>query len=1544
MCNNHRLVVVVACLVTLLGVCPVASALDIQIIVDRAGSYRPSYDPNLNELERVLNAAAQHWEDLIPDTHTMTFTVRYGNYDGLASTAWTARSGDRVTAADCTFAGLQPDWYFDPNTDNHSEYDMINYLYRDLPAGDKSNWFSGSVPDELEVGYVGLAPAGSPARDKYDVYAVALHEIGHNLGLPAPLNGDVAPQLLDNEYDFNSSLVNGNTMAATTYENAAHLKDLKALMQPWTGPGERKLPSATDLFAMESLAGWTQIDLKRKYFIGASSWTNTSNWAGNRLPDSGDTVYLLDGGPVYMYASDYIANLIVSDGSDLYTGDEYLRVYNTTSITYTAGLFGTGIDVGNGSTFITDDLEVNGGYFDAGTGSTVTVYENLTLGSNDGDTGLLRGNSTITIHGQLINNGIIKPGSGEVLVLADPSPTSSCFDLDGGTGNGEVDASIGRIMFQGKLTDAFDGTMSIGDGQEINFNNPVTLNPGSTLNFDGTSDTATLAGTTFLINSSDINVIGAARINGGVTFGPNASATISSGGLLELNNDTTYNGGVFSGAGELQQDGDATFAGNTTISVDMFDWDGVTISSTTINPGITLTINSDQIDGGTDGYDGIVTVNSGVLSVNTSGPWRLDSGATLNLHKTTTARPEVRGSATMEVHGTIDVMTEGEIDCNSVIHSEAQINVPPGATLYWEDPVLFAGGTHTSPGNWVINDDVTITASTTLNVTSLDLDGHGSELGDLTVSSGVALIINANQIESMPADGFDGTLTLNSGTAAVNVPGEFRIDNKLVLNDTGGGKPTLNGSPIEMCGDIEVTGTGRINPDVQFTSSASVQVAAASDKLELIGDVEYRGGSYTGAGTLFHGGDVNVTASTTIDVGTFDWDGGGGTPQTTIGSGDTLTINASQIETSPTADGYDGAIILNSGTLAVNTSGPWRLDGSLLLNDTGTTYPEVTGSQMRVFGTLTVANKCNITAAIVIEPGSSVSIPDYNDALNLTGPTTFRGGSITGFGTLRQMAPATVTADTTIDVALYNWDGFAGMAGDCTVQSGVTFTINSDKIEESPTFDGYSAVLTLNSGIVEVNTDDPWRLLGTMDMNNTGGGTPTLRGAGVIISGNVATQGLAQILSNVYFDNPKVTLPSTGDILILDGSTTYNGGSYTGSGKLYQSGNAIIEDDTTIATGTFDWDGNAASEISVQPNVTFTIDSNAIDGSGGGYMGQTNVNTGGKLSVQCPWALNSSGVVILHAATLTGGAIDNGGEISGSGKIDVTGLTHRGTLIASSGPLTIQTNTGAVFRSTSTTTLNSDIKLVGSLIVEPGATVSGTGDLIVAAGSNLSGAAVLGVDLINYGQVEPGSSAGLLTVMGDYTQNSNAALEIELGGTTRGSQYDALIVSHTASFNGDLDVVLIGGFMPVSGNKFDILDWGARVGQFDPVSLPVLSAGLGWDASKLYTLGQIAVITVVSIDGDTDGDRDVDGDDYANLLAQFGGAPGEESADFNDDHIVNLADFVIMRRNFGNASAPTPESQSETPEPAALVMLALGGMALVRRRKNKANQRNRAAR
>ena len=111
------------------------------------------------------------------------------------------------------------------------------------------------------------------------------------------------------------------------------------------------------------------------------------------------------------------------------------------------------------------------------------------------------------------------------------------------------------------------------------------------------------------------------------------------------------------------------------------------------------------------------------------------------------------------------------------------------------------------------------------------------------------------------------------------------------------------------------------------------------------------------------------------------------------------------------------------------------------------------------------------------------------------------------------------------------------------------------------------------------------------------------------------------------------------------------------------------------------------------------------------------------------------------------------------------------------------------------------------------------------------------------GTFSPGSSPAAVTFAGSVVSGSSLATYMELGGLTRGLQYDAIQVADHLTLSGTLSVSLINGFVPVAHNSFDLFDWGTLTGTFSSLNLPSLTSGLTWDTSDLYTTGTLEVVS-----------------------------------------------------------------------------------------------------
>src|SRR5262249_27317518 len=106
------------------------------------------------------------------------------------------------------------------------------------------------------------------------------------------------------------------------------------------------------------------------------------------------------------------------------------------------------------------------------------------------------------------------------------------------------------------------------------------------------------------------------------------------------------------------------------------------------------------------------------------------------------------------------------------------------------------------------------------------------------------------------------------------------------------------------------------------------------------------------------------------------------------------------------------------------------------------------------------------------------------------------------------------------------------------------------------------------------------------------------------------------------------------------------------------------------------------------------------------------------------------------------------------------------------------------------------------------------------------------------GNHDPGFSPTLLQV-GSVSYVASGSLDLQLGGTAPGSQYDAIVSSGNLSLGGKLIISLINGFAPSAGNSFDLFDWNSLAGTFSTVQLPALAGGLSWNTSQLYTTGTL---------------------------------------------------------------------------------------------------------
>jgi hypothetical protein len=185
----------------------------------------------------------------------------------------------------------------------------------------------------------------------------------------------------------------------------------------------------------------------------------------------------------------------------------------------------------------------------------------------------------------------------------------------------------------------------------------------------------------------------------------------------------------------------------------------------------------------------------------------------------------------------------------------------------------------------------------------------------------------------------------------------------------------------------------------------------------------------------------------------------------------------------------------------------------------------------------------------------------------------------------------------------------------------------------------------------------------------------------------------------------------------------------------------------------------------------------------------------------------------------------------------------------------------------------------------------------------------------------------------DWTFGAGADNYLEIGGTaTIAGVLDVQLLDGGGTAAGaDVRLMLSHGLIDVSAATLNVTEPSGTSWTWDSLSVEQISA------SDYILVLKNLVAGVVSVEGDANGDGDVDDLDLALFEAQFGLKGVGHSADVDGDNDVDLDDFVMIRGNFGFTSAPEPAAPdfSSTPEPATMSLLAIGGLLVLRRRRRR---------
>lgn len=446
---------------------------------------------------------------------------------------------------------------------------------------------------------------------------------------------------------------------------------------------------------------------------------------------------------------------------------------------------------------------------------------------------------------------------------------------------------------------------------------------------------------------------------------------------------------------------------------------------------------------------------------------------------------------------------------------------------------------------------------------------------------------------------------------------------------------------------------------------------------------------------------------------------------------------------------------------------------------------------------LTISSGANVSSTV-----GGVQIDSDNTALNGTidagsDGITFTGGTAT-LGAAERLAnssPLMLNSSAVLKLSGFH-ETLSSLTGNGSVTNGSTtastLTINLSGNEAFNGVLGGAGTNDNNFGLTKTGS-------GTLTLNkpNTYAG-PTNISAGALKYGDfdVLSDATAVTVSapgtlNLFtFGDRVASIAGNGTINLGsaplefgdDNSSTSFSGTMTGTGQLVKNGNGTFTltgsitagGNVTVNSGTFRL--GSADRIA---DTRFVALGNGATFDLAGFNETVGGIDGGVTSA-----------ITLGAGTLTTGGLNIAtqffGAISGTG-----GLVKEGSAALS----LERTNsyTGATSVNAGTLLVNGSI--TSDVTVANGATIGGKGT--IGSGNTLT--------VQSGGNVAPGTSPGILTT-GNVSFESGSVFNIELNGTTVGTQYDQLNVLGTVAIGSNVELAATLNFTPSPGASFVIIN------------------------------------------------------------------------------------------------------------------------------------------
>lgn len=984
------------------------------------------------------------------------------------------------------------------------------------------------------------------------------------------------------------------------------------------------------------------------------------------------------------------------------------------------------------------------------------------------------------------------------------------------------DASLDLGRGTNRRGDVFGGvTMTVANGGEV-----LTGSGGIDIGYLGVLN---LLGGTFSANS-DIEVIGG-QINGSAlalelnghdlsasdkaTLDFTTALALSGGSTLELIGDARLNAlsidinpAATSGGGSLLVSGALTFIDTNPGLVSHWG-NGANAAQVTLLDGVTANFGSIEMAGtGTSlrigsgiatasGFPRLSQVTMANLAAGTSGLddsvfVQLNGGAEVDVSGAVTLGGTDQGTAVLEMDGgrlrtqVVDIGRTGQFFLQTGSLSVQSVLSVDGAFAHADGSVngdtadLILGAEEGSAGRYTLEGDRAL-----LSMSNEYIGDHG--MGTFTHDNGVNtlsafLVVGANV-------GSSGVYQLNDGTLQAG---------NAFIGDRGTGTLTHRGGVNSVVSNL-----------VLAANTDSHGIYALSDLGQVFASNQFIGDRGTGA--FEQSGGINTVSGYLVlgahagSAGSYALSGG---PRTELNAGDEF-IGDNGTGTFSHTGGVNrvasnlviGANAGSDGTYTLSGSGIVRATNQLIGGNGSGTFIQTAGG-----------NAIGDTLYI----GGSNGRYDLSGTGDLSARAVVIGSN--GFGRFDQHG-----GDHQIESNLY----MGGSDGRYTLGGGTLSVGNIVRLPGASTFDLVGGQLDVTGSLIDVETFN-------IGSGTNAGGQFMLRSGQLLMADalSVSSAGSELIAGNLA--NLDGGVISTGALAVMHGGHVTARGGWVGSNVA--SANSVSVTASAHVSGAdslwqarflnigFGGDGS----VDVANGGAVATTNNLILGATDGQSGALGIGAGGRVDTGVNAYVGRATAAIGNVVLQGAGATWNIGD----------SLYLGGDNLVAGGTASLTIGEGAVVN------VANRIRFWdgGSLVIDGGVLNAATIDAGVS-GLTLTGG-VFAVEtfngnLVNQGAtLAPGHSPGITEVIGNYSQDVNSTLHIEIGGLAAGSGgYDALHVTGLAELGGTLAVDLYdfggGPFSPQAGDFFDIVEADTLSGEFDFFTLALMAPGLVWKLDYL---------------------------------------------------------------------------------------------------------------